>query len=1025
MEGEEGGSNLQSLLHAIKASESNQILDARIPLVNQLEETGVSNGSELTSIAECLFTLWEESTCTGTSHCKLNKAILQVAAKYLKLENMPDCLCQFLILATKASIWCGKHLHENFSNVEDSLDERHRELFFQLVLDSLSFSSATFSALTRHPMSFENAFVLVVENFIAEQLNLLKVSISEIKRLQSIASEVLKAAQEILDTAVKLCKVYSQGINLEPCETTSKEDGDPMDCKTMDNRNHVINVTSCTIENFYKLGILAAAGGGGLVSILNVSWKGVVTLLQLEVGKAILANKINVEDIILTLVSLARESLKCTAEAWALPFKGSLSVTEAKRSFLPIKFYLINAVRICSRYPCEASKVFKDIMFCVLRISTLGLELRKETNLGTASDALAEFLEPTSFLLIHTLLNSLELENECKLQILDSLFPIDVAKQSMKSEGDICSIDNEKIAPDEALASNCEDIPSMRNLILGRVFVLVNLLKNSPDLGEEVVFMLSKKLDWLLDAFINENVYSFTLLTQIPQVSGLTTSPEIAVQPMFYYILNSLKTFMIVASSSLAWLEVEKFLLCNVVHPHPLCSEIVTELWCFLAQHAERDLLNDTVDKLSSLIWTLASSGQGPIPSSALRKMARSVCIVLNCTPQSAIDRIYGSFFGEDNARNGASVALHLALLMEGFPLDSLSENLRKLAVRRVLTAFCGFIESNSKNLVDRSSTSIPGLHGEPVYALSSLFSHNQIKGHEIDNKYIWPILRFTMTVIHGFKSITDTSKKDQYIQFLGQTLEIISHIKQAYACDQMHELVSELLSLFTAYTTISDGQLHLCKPALAAFLAGLSHMEISEGEECPSSRAIWELYHNMLREKHWALVHLGLAAFGNFAARTSCNQLWRFVPHDAALSFEIEQEREPNEENFMSELRKYLERDGALLAPSPCKDQLGLLVREGAVLREVIEKLVCEPKRNGFGNNGQFQKKRKLPEGINEGISLVQRGLKAMSDGLARWRQQNDCHSSESREMQEELSVHLSCLEDVVSHMASLDERG
>jgi len=40
------------------------------------------------------------------------------------------------------------------------------------------------------------------------------------------------------------------------------------------------------------LGILAATGGRNLVTILNISWKGVVSLPQLEVGKEAMASKI-------------------------------------------------------------------------------------------------------------------------------------------------------------------------------------------------------------------------------------------------------------------------------------------------------------------------------------------------------------------------------------------------------------------------------------------------------------------------------------------------------------------------------------------------------------------------------------------------------------------------------------------------------------------------------------------------------------------------------------------------------------
>lgn len=87
-----------------------------------------------------------------------------------------------------------------------------------------------------------------------------------------------------------------------------------------------------------------------MVKILNISWKGVVSLLQLEVGKEVMASKVNISNIILTLISLATDSLKLSAELWILQSPDGntdlhyVTDTEARRSCIPIKFYLINTV---------------------------------------------------------------------------------------------------------------------------------------------------------------------------------------------------------------------------------------------------------------------------------------------------------------------------------------------------------------------------------------------------------------------------------------------------------------------------------------------------------------------------------------------------------------------------------------------------------------------------------------------------------------------------------------------------------
>ncbi|KAF3784512.1 Formin-like protein 5, partial [Nymphaea thermarum] len=59
------------------------------------------------------------------------------------------------------------------------------------------------------------------------------------------------------------------------------------------------------------------------------------------------------------------------------------------------------------------------------------------------------------------------------------------------------------------------------------------------------------------------------------------------------------------------------------------------------------------------------------------------------------------------------------------------------------------------------------------------------------------------------------------------------------------------------------------------------------------------------VRERHWALPHLALSALGYVSAQTSCNQLWRFVLQDAALSFVKDIGMRAPKERFMSEFKK------------------------------------------------------------------------------------------------------------------------
>lgn len=218
---------------------------------------------------------------------------------------------------------------------------------------------------------------------------------------------------------------------------------------------------------------------------------------------------------------------------------------------------------------------------------------------------------------------------------------------------------------------------------------------------------------------------------------------------------------------------------------------------------------------------------------------------------------------------------------------------------------------------------------------------------------------------------------KDHHRKLLSETLSIISNVKHLYTSDGMEEVIFELQNLFISGPAVSDPQLYECKPNLATFMAGFGHTELAENDDNGSTKrsAVLELYHMLLSEQHWAFVHLAMETFGYFAARTSCSQLWRFVPQNAALSFDLDLGDEANEERFLAELKVFLEKERALLTMTPSSDQFQLLVKEGQILKQVIQKyqntdlgaVGCEEMCRDVEN--QPHKRRKLPDGITQGV--------------------------------------------------------
>ncbi|XAR48803.1 hypothetical protein NMG60_11031751 [Bertholletia excelsa] len=1002
---ESSSNDLQSLLEAITSSD---VVESRVQLLNRVLELDISEEYDLSTLIQFLNVLWEDFTCLDISQCMLNKTILHVAAKYLGSE-ISGCLRHFLDLGIKAGAWCEKHLKVTLMSTEDSQEEEHFHVFFQLLLDLISYSASSFSAMARYPISNDKELMVVVVKFTSELLHLTKGAISEIKRVQAFGLEVLKATQVVLDAVIRLCKVYSSAVKWDFPDVKSETEENSIDCQESDAVQHVIDLTKCTIEQLCELGTLAANDGGNLVTLLNLSWKGVVGLLQL--GKGRLAVKLNVADIILILISLANESLRCAAETWS-SCNDIVPASDAKRIFLPVKFYLINAVRISSLYPCQAFSVHKDITLCVLVISTFRILLGKQEVLKSTSQVLAELLEPTSFHFLNSLLNSTQLKQDEKFQILDCLFHDgsdlnfiagDPSSISMSGAANICVI----------FSLTKDNMNGARILLLTRFNLYLNLLKSAPDVEEDVRLGLARKLQWLLNVLVDEEVYSSCLVLPIHSPIGSGKATELACQPTFFSVLHALKTFMAVLCSSQSWEEMESFLLENFFHPHFLCWEVVMELWCFMMRHAELVMVNDVIDKLCLLFRCMTSSESVLVPGSALRKFARSICRLLMHASQSTVDRVYGAII--DSKRSQSSSTAFVALLVEGFPLHMLSDKIKRTATQRILTEYFEFMECFD----DESQKAChSGVFGAPVFALSASLQSLQGSSSSIDVN----TLKFLVTVINVYKNTSNSFMRDHYRKLLSETLGIISNIKHLYASDVMDEVILELQNLFICGQPASDRLLYQCKPNLATFMASLGHSELEENESSAKSSAVWELFHLLLREQHWAFIHLAITAFGYFAARTSCNQLWRFVPQNAALSFDLES-HESNEERFMSELKAFLEKEAAALTMTPSFDQIQLLVKEGLMLKEIIQKgqniiaqnMGCENME--IDSENCSNKRRKLPDAICQGVELLQNGLKVIVDGLPQLQQNN----FDNAELHDKFLTHFSHLEDVIGHLVGL----
>uniref|UniRef100_A0A0E0JXK4 Uncharacterized protein n=1 Tax=Oryza punctata TaxID=4537 RepID=A0A0E0JXK4_ORYPU len=512
-----------------------------------------------------------------------------------------------------------------------------RELLNAVVALTLNISSKLLPVASK---CIDKDTVHAVGDFILELLTLTESSILDDKKLGT-TGHVAKSAPVFLDGTIKLCRAYSEAAKSDQCIMSMPKEETAEEHKETDLASNIAQITACTIQSLCKIGTYAASNGGSQVILLNISWKGIISLLQL--GKGMVEERV-------------------ATERWFVPLQEVLGTDEARRAFLPIKYFLTNAVRICSIYPSEAMAIYKNIIWCALVIQHSSILFCRNPQLKAA-------ISPESKCqLVQYFLEKVQTDNpEHTREVAHTM--------NFASLGCIFSVDS--------------DVDNINRALLPAAFtVFLHFLNASPWLREEVVIELCMKLHLLRNILT-----SYVLGCQIPALSSDDDSPKVVWQPVYTSLIQALKTFMIAASaSSASWSEFEVFLLENLFHPHFLCLEILTELWCFFVHYTETETSTYLINQLFLLLKTLASPEEVLAPLSALRKLARASCNILSYASSATIDQIYTML----NDSSSKLSIFYLALLMEGFPFDSLSRGVKEHAVKTLFTSFAGYIQNQN-----------------------------------------------------------------------------------------------------------------------------------------------------------------------------------------------------------------------------------------------------------------------------------------------------------------------------------------
>ena len=263
------------------------------------------------------------------------------------------------------------------------------------------------------------------------------------------------------------------------------------------------------------------------------------------------------------------------------------------------------------------------------------------------------------------------------------------------------------------MSLSVESATSARDLLLARVVLFQSVMRYSFELDKDAKLAITTKLQWLLDILADKEVYSSVLSSQLPMADG---SGKIVIwESMYSALLLSLKTLMIILSSTPAWEELETFLLQNLLHPHFLCWQIVMELWCFWVRHATDDLVVDMINQLCTFIMSMPSSETPLCPDSVLRRTTKSICFLLTHSPKSLTVQVYKHISTESRSDHAPDV--YLALLLDGFPLNFLPDRIKNDAKRQIFADFFNFIEKFDEK---PSNSSRYTLLGAPVFTVSA-----------------------------------------------------------------------------------------------------------------------------------------------------------------------------------------------------------------------------------------------------------------------------------------------------------------
>ncbi|GBG93250.1 hypothetical protein CBR_g61877 [Chara braunii] len=708
-----------------------------------------------------------------------------------------------------------------------------------------------------------------------------------------------------------------------------------------------VRVVATTCYALFEMATASSRQKSLNFAIANLTWKGLVSLLQDREGRAVIAQVVDIPEIINTLISLMVEAFQTALRAWIAENQQAKAdsgnpddqqqqrkqacggptekdLERSKKRCIPIKFFLLNLMRICCTYPSEAMSGTsgKEIISYVVQVSAVILVQPAAGHCllpSAAVLALTELVGPILFGLLRAMLTCNGVAADAKVTLIRYLCDSEDDEPSL-ALASLHSLSSLPSSFDDAILSSKGENrqrPPNEVILSGRLATMVVVMQCAAEFEMGVLMELVRKLDWVLECVQRTMVFNLTMSkSSLPQEGEQGRGPKSSTGPvpvksasevpLYSRLVNAVAVLAAVIGSSedadsASTMEsggssfgelpaqLECFLFANAMHPNPLCADLVLRVWCFILQHSSDDGSRAQIQLLISLlrecILGLDFHTVGFNAMDSVHTIARLIVALLQSVSESVTNSILDdlllvvdpSLLAKPEFIASLAVLLSWGLNVNEFR-NSSGESFASIVLKKYGTLSLQIARSIASAMT-AGIMDIATLHST-LCCMSFLLIGNRTEDLAAEREIACEI------AIEVLKAAArdDLRPRTVLSLLLPPALQVLKLSWSSLTQDRALSVLHCLLAAAHRLGPVKHGP----KAAEMAFHAVLAEFLAVLSTGCDTfDTEMWgvvhRLFHVALRETHSALVFSGLVSFEKFGSNLSMDDLWKFVPPDAA----------------------------------------------------------------------------------------------------------------------------------------------